>query len=153
MSEVVTGIVQRTRKGGFILSDPAKAFDLGPGMVIVPTKVARACSLIHGATVVAKAKKGDRGGRIVTEIESIGGISCDEFKKRKSYKSLTALTPDERFRLSDSGQESMRIIDLVAPIGKGTRGLIIAPAKTGKTVMLENIASSDIDGGEDSCLG
>jgi len=142
MPEVVSGIVKRTQKGGFVLCDPAKVFDLGPGMVIVPTKVARGWSLAQGATVVGKAEKGDRGGRIVKEIESVCGLSCDEFKKRKSYKYLTAITPDERFRLSDSGQESMRIVDLIAPIGKGTRGLIIAPVKTGKTVMLEHIANA-----------
>jgi len=145
MPELVSGIVKRAQKGGFILCDPSKVFGLGPVMVIVPSKVAQSCSLVQGATVVANAEKGDRGGKIVKSIESVCGLSCEEFKKRKSYKNLTAITPDERFRLSDSGQDSMRIIDLIAPIGKGTRGLIIAPAKAGKTVMLEQIANAIVE--------
>ena len=145
MPEVVSGIVKRTQKGGFVLCDPAKVFGLGPGKVIVPSNVVRGCSLVQGATIVGKTEKGGQGGRIIKEIESICGLTCDEFKKRKPYQSLTALTPDERFRLSDSGQESMRIIDLIAPIGKGTRGLIIAPARTGKTIMLEHIANAILE--------
>ena len=91
MPEAISGIAKKAPKGGFVLCDPARVFDLGPGMVIVPTKIARSCSLVQGAAVVGKAEKGDRGGRIVTEIESVCGLSCDEFKKRKPYQNFVRM--------------------------------------------------------------
>ncbi len=62
--------------------------------------------------------------------------------KNIPYTKLTAITPDERFNLSISGEPAMRIVDLIAPIAKGTRGLIVSPPKAGKTILLEQIAKS-----------
>ncbi len=60
--------------------------------------------------------------------------------KRVPYTRLTAITPEERFNLSAAGDTSMRVVDLLAPIAKGTRGLIVSPPKAGKTILLEQIA-------------
>lgn len=62
--------------------------------------------------------------------------------KRIPYTQLTAVTPDERFKISESGEPAMRIVDLIAPIAKGTRGLIVSPPRAGKTILLEQIAGA-----------
>jgi transcription termination factor Rho len=64
----------------------------------------------------------------------------EDFAKRPRFADLVAIDPHERFDLSLSGQDSMRIIDLIAPIGKGTRQLIVSPPKAGKTILLEQIS-------------
>ena len=63
------------------------------------------------------------------------------FEKRPRFKDMVAIDPHQRFELGLCGNESMRIIDLIAPIGKGTRQLIVSPPKAGKTVLLEQIAT------------
>ena len=66
----------------------------------------------------------------------------EDFALRTPFDRLVAIDPDERFRLGDSGNTTMRIVELIAPIGKGTRGLVVAPPKTGKTRILAEMAAS-----------
>ena len=76
-------------------------------------------------------------------IDSINGTSPDQSRNRKHFRDLTPVYPDERFRLETGKDElTARIIDLVAPIGKGQRGLIVSPPKAGKTTILKEIAAS-----------
>jgi transcription termination factor Rho len=70
------------------------------------------------------------------------GLDPQAFAKRPRYSDLVAVDPYERFNLGISGQVSMRIVDLIAPIGKGSRQLIVSPPKAGKTVMLEQMAQA-----------
>lgn len=65
-----------------------------------------------------------------------------QVRKRIPYTRLTAVTPNERFKVSETGEPEMRIIDLIAPIAKGTRGLIVSPPRAGKTILLEQIAGA-----------
>jgi transcription termination factor Rho len=78
-------------------------------------------------------------------IDSISGLDPEEAKSRRRFEDLTPLFPDERLRLeTPQGKENMtsRIIDLLSPIGKGQRGLIVSPPKAGKTAILKSIAHS-----------
>ncbi len=77
-------------------------------------------------------------------IKSVNGYSLEETMKRKNFEDLTPIFPDERIKLENeySKNVSMRIMDLIAPIGKGQRGMIVAPPKAGKTTLLKQIASS-----------
>ena len=76
-------------------------------------------------------------------VQSINGDSIEAALKRKSFDALIPIYPNERLKLErENGPVSMRIIDILAPIGKGQRGLIVAPPKAGKTTILKQIANS-----------
>ena len=76
-------------------------------------------------------------------VESINGLSIETSKLRRDFEKLTPIFPTERFPLeTDAANITARIIDLVSPIGKGQRGLIVAPPKAGKTTLIKNIANS-----------
>ncbi|MEE9178910.1 MAG: transcription termination factor Rho [Acidimicrobiia bacterium] len=81
----------------------------------------------------------------VVRIATVNGVDPDEAMKRPKFEKLTPLFPDERLRLEVEGKSNntlTRIIDLIAPIGKGQRGLIVSPSKAGKTTVLQEMAQS-----------
>jgi len=97
---------------------------------------------------IRQPRDGDQGqGRqkynAIVRIDSINAASVEDAANRLEFSKLTPLYPTERLRLeSDPAKLSTRIIDLVSPIGKGQRGLIVSPPKAGKTLMLQAIANS-----------
>jgi transcription termination factor Rho len=77
----------------------------------------------------------------LAEVTAVNGLSLDEARGRRHFDDLTPIYPNQRFRLEDGDPSpAARIIDLVSPIGKGQRGLIVAPPKAGKTTVLKTIA-------------
>ncbi|MGH8915356.1 MAG: transcription termination factor Rho [Acidimicrobiia bacterium] len=81
----------------------------------------------------------------VVRIDKVNGMTSDEAMRRPKFESLTPLFPDVRLRLEVDGRADgilTRIVDLIAPIGKGQRGLIVSPPKAGKTTVLQEIAAS-----------
>lgn len=112
--------------------------------VFVPAKLIRDHRLSEGATVTGRIRETPvRGGKKdpqLTMVETVCGLPPKDFQRRTPFRRLIAIDPTERFNLAVTGETAMRLIDLVAPIGKGTRGLIVAPPKAGKTVLLEQIA-------------
>jgi transcription termination factor Rho len=77
----------------------------------------------------------------LAEVTAVNGLSLDEARARRHFDDLTPIYPNQRFRLEDGDPSpAARIIDLVSPIGKGQRGLIVAPPKAGKTTVLKTIA-------------
>jgi transcription termination factor Rho len=76
-------------------------------------------------------------------VEAIDGEPPEQMRQRKEFEKLTPIFPDDKFKLETSQENiTARIIDLVSPIGKGQRGLIVAPPKAGKTTLIKNIANS-----------
>ena len=91
---------------------------------------------------VRKAKEGEKF-RALIYVNTVNGDKPEVAMKRKSFDQLIPVYPDERLKLETTRQETaMRLIDLIAPIGKGQRGMIVAPPKAGKTVLLKKIANS-----------
>src|SRR6185437_9647692 len=79
----------------------------------------------------------------LVRLDSINGLAPDQVSQRPDFNKLTPLYPQERLRLeTESTKLATRIIDLVAPIGKGQRGLIVSPPKAGKTSILQAIANA-----------
>jgi transcription termination factor Rho len=129
------GILQSTKKGAGVLIDPTGSDE----DILVPAKLIQQQGLVEGATIRGPVQLG-KGGPQLAGVDAICGLTPEAFRERTPFRRLVAIDPNERFRLADSGEASMRIVDLAAPIGKGTRGLIVSPPKAGKTMMLEQIA-------------
>ncbi len=141
MAETVNGVFKLVKNGFGVLREPQYSFRRQPNEVMVTAALIREHSLVPGATIVGTAQRGKKG-LVLEKIESINQLPSETFQQRTPYTRLTAIDPFERFSLADCGLTSMRVIDLVAPIGKGTRGLIVAPPKAGKTTILENLAAA-----------
>lgn len=133
------GILKRTQRGAGVLLDPARSFRPGPDTVPVPARLIQAYDLVEGAAVTGPVRSGHQGPELAA-VETVCGLPPEAFQARIPFSQLVAVSPNERFHLAITGEPSTRIIDLVAPIGKGTRGLIVSPPKAGKTMLLEKIA-------------
>jgi len=96
---------------------------------------------------IKQPREGEQSGRqkynALVKVDSVNGLSVDDAAERVEFGKLTPLYPQERLRLETAPEKlTQRIIDLVAPIGKGQRGLIVAPPKAGKTIVLQQIANA-----------
>jgi transcription termination factor Rho len=138
-----SGVLIKTRqnKENALLVDPEDYFDGSAGGIQVPNSLVRQYNLKEGVTVTGSVKEGNYGPTL-EEVSSICGLLPGAFRKRTPYTQLTPIPPDQRFKLSVTGEPAMRIVDLIAPIAKGTRGLIVSPPRAGKTILLEQIAKA-----------
>src|SRR5690606_4068300 len=94
---------------------------------------------------VRQPREGERKEKFnpMVKVESVNGMDADEAKRRVDFSKLTPLYPSERLRLEgEAGGLTGRVIDLVSPIGKGQRGLIVSPPKAGKTMVMQQIANA-----------
>lgn len=120
----------------------------GPNDVYVSLAQVRKNGLRKGDHVtgaVRQPKDGERREKFnaLVRLDSANGMAAESGRGRPEFNKLTPLYPQDRLRLeTDPGVLTTRIIDLVAPIGKGQRGLIVAPPKTGKTMILQSIANA-----------
>jgi len=136
MAGMTTGVLKRINKGQYALRTAERSYRRGPVETMVHPNLVNRLGLVEGATVTGQTEKKNGKPRL-TSVESVGGLEPEAFRRRKRFADLVAIDPHERFDLGASGQESMRIVDLIAPIGKGTRQLIVSPPKAGKTILLE----------------
>ena len=112
--------------------------------VYVSQSQIRKFSLRTGDYVSGKTRPPKDGERYfgLIKVETVNNIDPEEAKARTKFESLTAIFPTEQLKLETTSKElTPRIIDLIAPVGKGQRGLIVAPPKAGKTTVLQNIAA------------
>ena len=120
----------------------------GPNDAYLPLPMVRRFGLRRGDVIVGAIRtprEGERKEKFnpLVRIDSINGDDPEKAKTRPEFAKLTPLYPQEKLRLETVGtQLTGRVIDLVAPIGKGQRGLIVSPPKAGKTMVMQNIANA-----------
>ena len=120
----------------------------GPNDVYVSLSFVRKYGLRKGDAVIGsvrQAREGERREKFnpLVKVESINGLDIETAKNRPDFSKLTPLYPQERLKLeTTSSNLTTRVIDIVAPIGKGQRGLIVSPPKAGKTMVLQAIANA-----------
>ncbi len=142
------GVLEVLQDGFGFLRSPEANYLPGPDDIYVSPEVIRRFSLRTGDTVEGEIQQPEDQERYFA-LTSVSQINFEEPEKanhKVAFENLTPLYPNERFKLEIEDptikDRSARIIDLVAPIGKGQRSLIVAPPRTGKTVILQNIANS-----------
>ncbi|WP_068310866.1 transcription termination factor Rho [Polycladidibacter hongkongensis] len=142
------GVVEVLQDGFAFLRSPDANYLPGPDDIYVSPSQIRRFSLRTGDTVEGQIRSPKEGERYfaLLKVNKINFEEPEKARHKVHFDNLTPLYPDERFNLEienpTSKDISPRIIDLVAPLGKGQRALITAPPRTGKTVFLQNIAKS-----------
>jgi transcription termination factor Rho len=146
-----SGVLQINEKGYGFLRQASNSYLPGPKDVFVPRNLIQKLSLREGLDIIGTAVPPSNGqGRNqsdqLAEVEQINGLTPEQYARTPLFNDLVSIDPTERLELSAGNDKmSMRVLDLIAPIGKGQRGLIVAPPKTGKTTLIEEIAESVAD--------
>ncbi len=136
------GVIETLSDGFGFLRAPDSNYLPGPDDIYVSPSQVRRFNLRTGDVVSGQIRPPKDGERYFALLK-VGEINYDEAARAKDkilFDNLTPLYPDEQLVLEHDGDPTTRILDLFTPIGKGTRGLIVAPPRTGKTTMLQSIA-------------
>lgn len=142
MNQSCTGIVDTEDGRMGFLRTPSLEFKRTRDDRFIPPPVMRKFNLRDGAEVVGTCVETPKGVQL-SEVETVNGIPAEEWIRRKDFDSLTVVHPSEWMELSPGNESpSMRAVDMIAPIGKGQRALIVAPPKSGKTTLLKQIADA-----------
>ena len=143
----VSGILEILENKTGQLIDPSRNGKTKPDDPFVPRELIKRFKLKQGSFIEAKALHNNRfPNPKVRYIEKVDGALLEERKGRYSFQQMVSIAPDEQIRLeANDGRTTTRIMDLFCPIGKGTRGLIVAPPRTGKTTILHDIAHGVIE--------
>ena len=141
----VTGVLQITERGHGFLRSPQNDYNAEPTDPVVPRELIEAHGLETGLELAGLAVPAESPRRPawLAELRTINDAEPEAWGQRTPFKNLVAEDPTERIRLERDPEElSTRVVDIIAPIGKGQRCLVVAPPKAGKTVLLQKIAHS-----------
>jgi transcription termination factor Rho len=142
------GVLQLMPDGyGFLRSQEWNYIDSPDDIYVSPSQVKR-FELRTGDTLVGEVRPPKRGERYLAllKVDSLNGLDPEEGASRGEFESLRPMYPEKRLTLEVDGEHegsiAMRVVDLIAPIGEGQRGLIVSPPKAGKTTIIRQMADS-----------
>ena len=141
------GVLEILPEGYGFLRSQEFNYLYGPDDIYVSPSQIKRFDLRTGDTIAGQVRPPKRGERYLAllKIEALSGLSPEENGKRVEFDNLRPTYPEKRLDLEvpgEAGSISTRVLDLIAPIGKGQRGLIVSPPKAGKTIILQEIANS-----------
>ena len=146
-----SGTIEVLNDGFGFLRSPEANYLAGPDDIYVAPSIVRRFGLRTGDTVEGEIRGPKEGERYfaLTRVTTINFDDPEQVRHRVNFDNLTPLYPDEKLKLDTLDptikDKSARVIDIVSPLGKGQRALIVAPPRTGKTVLLQNIARAITD--------
>ncbi len=142
---IAQGTLHRLVEGFGFLRSPINSYLPGPNDVYVSPAQIRRFQLRNGDMLLGEIRRPRRGERYfgLRDLQQVNGLAAEENPDRAEFEQLTPLHPNRMIRLENETEDlSARVVDLVAPIGAGQRGLIVAPPRAGKTVLLQSIANA-----------
>lgn len=143
---VCDGILEQSKDSFAMLRDPQRSFRPSPDDVHLSTHLVRELGLRVGQSVKVRVRAPRDRDKYLSgyEVIEVEGIPAAEYEPPQDFDRLTPLFPDQRIILEGEGVDflGVRLIDLIAPLGKGQRGIIVAPPRGGKTILLKQIARS-----------
>ncbi len=145
--QICEGVLELVEKGYGFLRNPAKAFQPTPMDPFVPADMIRQLRLREGLAIRGEVGQPDRnrgrGSPPVTKVLTLSGETPEKWAEVKSFDKLTPINPNERYVFETTPDVvPMRVVDLLAPIGKGQRALIVSPPRSGKTTLLQQMAAA-----------
>ena len=136
------GLLEMTDKGFAFLRPKDRGFVPSPTDPFVSAELVRQHGLREGVWVDAVMQRGGRGPQ-VTELKKVNSLEPSAYRTLPLFEELTAINPNKRYILeTDAKRHTTRLIDFISPIGRGQRGLIVAPPRAGKTTFLQHIAEA-----------
>ena len=142
------GVLEILPEGYGFLRSPDWNYLYGPDDIYVSPSQIKRFDLRTGDTIMGQVRPPKEGERYLAllKVEVVNGDEPDKAKHRVAFDNLRPRYPEERIRLErKDGDLSMRVMDILCPIGKGQRGLIVSPPKAGKTILMQKLANSIIE--------
>ncbi|HVS18779.1 MAG TPA: transcription termination factor Rho, partial [Planctomycetota bacterium] len=142
--ELIEGLYLLEQSGNGVLRRRENQFLPSKNDVWVPQRFAQRYRLTDGALVKGPVVRGQGQYKLaLDEVVEIDGRPAGELPKLVPFKTLTSIDPDFHYAVGDiEGDVSMRVLDVICPIGRGTRGLLVAPPRSGKTILMRKFASA-----------
>ena len=141
---VCEGVIEQTKDNFAMLRDPQRSFRPGPDDIHLGSNMLRDLGLRVGQSVKVRVRAPRERDKYLSaqEVIEVEGVPLADYRMPTEFDKLTPLFPDQRIHLEGEGNDflGVRVIDLIAPLGKGQRGLIVAPPRGGKTILLKQIA-------------
>ena len=136
------GLIEVSGKGFGFLRDPKRNYTQSPQDIFVTPEVVRKHALRDGLWIKGEIRRGSRGPQLF-KLALINSEDPEKYRNLPVFEELTSINPLGRIRLETvPDRYTTRVMDLMTPIGKGQRGLIVAPPRTGKTTLLQHIADA-----------
>ena len=139
------GVLELAREGHGFVRNPASGYEPSPDDPYVPSRLVREYGMRDGCLLAGEVGPPQRPGQnpVMLRPTCIGGVAPHAYRALPAWDDLTVIDPEERIRLTASSSDlTLRIVDMLCPIGFGQRGLLVSPPRAGKTTVLQKLAQA-----------